>query len=74
MGLNMVEIKTEVEGIYRDTNNGALLNKDNGSLVAYKKLKQKNTEIEQMKSKVSNLDQEIKDVKNLLNQILEKLS
>lgn len=70
----MVEIKTEVEGIYRDTNNGALLNKDNGSLVAYKKLKQKNTEIEQMKSKVSNLDQEIKDVKNLLNQILEKLS
>lgn len=74
MGLNMVEIKTEVEGIYRDTNNGALLNKDNSSLEAYKKLKQKNTEIEQMKSKVSNLDQEIKDVKNLLNQILEKLS
>lgn len=70
----MVEIKTEVEGIYRDTNNGALLNKDNSSLEAYKKLKQKNTEIEQMKSKVSNLDQEIKDVKNLLNQILEKLS
>lgn len=70
----MVEVKTEVEGIYRDVNNGALLNKDNDALSAYKKMKQKNNELEQMKSKVNSLDQEIKDVKNLLTQILEKLS
>lgn len=67
-------VKTEVEGIYRDVNNGALLNKDNDALSAYKKMKQKNNEIEQMKNKVSNLDEEIKDVKNLLKQILEKIS
>jgi hypothetical protein len=70
----MVEVKTEIEGIYRDVNNGALLNKDNSALGAYKKMKQKNNELEQMKSKVNSLDEEIKDVKNLLNQILEKLS
>lgn len=70
----MVEVKTEIEGIYRDVNNGALLNKDNNALNAYKKMKQKNNEIEQMKSKVNSLDEEIKDVKVLLTKILEKLS
>lgn len=74
MGEVMVEVKTEIEGIYRDVNNGALLNKDNDALSAYKKMKQKNNELEQMKSKVNVLDEEIKDVKNLLKQILEKLS
>ena len=48
----MVEVKTEIEGIYRDVNNGALLNKDNDALSAYKKMKQKNNELEQMKHKV----------------------
>ena len=70
----MVEVKTEIEGIYRDVNNGALLNKDNNALNAYKKMKQKNNEIEQMKSKVNSLDEEIKDVKVLLTKILEKRS
>jgi len=70
----MTEIKTEVNGIYRNFENRALLNKDNDSLCAYKKIKQKNNELEYMKSKVNNLDEEIKGVKNLLNQILEKLS
>lgn len=70
----MVEVKTEIEGIYRDVNNGALLNKDNDALSAYKKMKQKNNELEQMKSKVNGLDEEIKEVKTLLTKILEKLS
>lgn len=70
----MVEVKTEVEGIYRDVNNGALLNKDNDALSAYKKMKQKNNELEQMKTKVNSLDEEIKEVKTLLTKILEKLS
>ena len=70
----MVEVKTEIEGIYRDVNNGALLNKDNDALSAYKKMKQKNNELEQMKTKVNSLDEEIKEVKTLLTKILEKLS
>ena len=69
----MVQIKTEIEGIVRDTTNGALLNRDNDSLIAYKKLKKKNAELEEMKTKVSNLDKEISDVKALLHKILEKI-
>lgn len=70
----MVEVKTEVEGIYRDMTNGALLNKDNNALTAYKKMKQKNNEVEQMKEKVNTLETDIKEVKNLLTKILEKIS
>lgn len=69
----MVQIKTEIEGIVRDITNGALLNKDNASLNAYKKAKAKNAEIEEMKNKVNNIDREISDIKTMLNIILEKL-
>lgn len=69
----MAEVKTEIDGIYRDVTNGALLNKDNTALSAYKKMKKKNEELEQMKHKVNNLDDEIKEVKKMLTQIIEKL-
>lgn len=69
----MVQIKTEIEGIFRDTTNGALLNRDNDRLNAYKKIKKKNAELEEMKNKVDNLDKEISDVKTLLHKILEKI-
>jgi len=69
----MTQIKTEVEGIVRDTTNGALLNKDNDALVAYKRSKQKNAEIEDMKRQVNTLNSEVADVKLLLHKILEKI-
>lgn len=68
-----MELKTEIEGIFRDVNNNALLNKDNSSLEAYKKIKKKNNEIEEMKMKVSNLNDEIYTIKTMLQKILEKL-
>jgi predicted transcriptional regulator len=68
----MVQIKTEVEGIIRDTTNGALLNRDNDSLSAYKKLKKKNAESEEIKSKVNNMEKEIFEIKSLLYKLLEK--
>lgn len=68
----MVQIKTEIEGIVRDTTNGALLNRDNDSLNAYKKLKKKNAESEEMKSKVNNMEKEISEIKTLLYKLLEK--
>lgn len=70
----MVEIKTEIDGIYRDVNTGALLNKNNDGLSAYKKAKQKNQELENMKETVNNLTNEIEGMKNILNRILEKVS
>lgn len=68
----MTNIKTEVEGIYRDTKNGALLNKDNDALSSYKKLKQKNRELEEMKDKVNKIETEMSDIKNILLQLVEK--
>jgi len=69
----MTELKTEVEGIVRDTTNGALLNKDNVSLEAYKKIKKKNYEMTEMQQKVNTFDERLSSIENALNKILEKL-
>lgn len=68
-----MHIKTEVEGIFRDTTNKALLNKDSSSLVAYKKMKQKNAEIDNVKNDVETLKKDVSDIKALLIKIAEKL-
>lgn len=65
----MVEVKTEIEGIYRDMNNGALLNKDNNALEAYKKRKNRQSEQE---NKINKLESELSEIKNLLLQLVEK--
>ena len=67
-------VKTEVEGIIRDTKNQALLNTDNNSLDAYKKIRKKSLEMEEVKNKVNSLDKEMIVIKSMLTQILEKLS
>jgi hypothetical protein len=58
----------ETEDIFvRDNNNiGCVLNTDNNALKAYKLKKQKNKEID-------NLKEEVKDIKNMLTLILEKM-
>ena len=68
-----MRIKTEVEGVLRDVNNGALLNSDNQSLIAYKKMKKRNMEIDEMKNDIDGLKNDISDIKGLLNKIAEKL-
>lgn len=66
-------IKTEVEGIYRDTNNNALLNKDNTALDAYKKMKRKNNEIDILKEDVDDMKEQLCEIKTLLTKLAEKL-
>lgn len=68
-----MQIKTEVEGIYRDISTGALLNKDSSALEAYKKMKKKNSEIEEMKMKVNSLESDISEIKTLLLKLVEKV-
>lgn len=68
-----MQIKTEVEGIYRDISTGALLNKDSSALEAYKKMKKKNSEIEEMKIKVNSLESDISEIKTLLLKLVEKV-
>lgn len=69
----MSEIRTEIANIVRDTTNGALLNKDNAALMAYKKNKKAMSEMDDIKTKVNNMEKEFSEVKTLLHAILEKL-
>jgi len=57
-----------IDGFVRDQgNNGAVINTDMGALAAYKLQKNKNKEIEVLK-------EEVKELKSVLYQILEKVS
>lgn len=69
----MTELKTEIEGIVRDTTNGALLNRDNVSLDAYKKMKKKNNDIIELQKKVNTFDSRLANIETALGKILEKL-
>ena len=68
-----MHIKTEVQGIFRDSTNKALLNKDDNSLVAYKRMKKKNADIDNVKEDVEMLKKDVSDIKALLIKIAEKL-
>ncbi len=68
-----MHIKTEVQGIFRDSTNKALLNKDDNSLVAYKRMKKKNADIDNVKEDVETLKKDVSDIKALLIKIAEKL-
>ena len=66
-------IKTEVDGIFRDSNSKALLNRDDTSLVAYKRMKKKNADIDDVKEDVEMLKKDVSDIKALLIKLAEKL-
>ena len=60
-------IKTDVEGLVKDPNSGAILNIDNEKLKAYKKQKQhflNNTE------KIKKVEDDIQEIKKLLEQLI----
>lgn len=69
----MMEQKTEKEGLYRDLTTGALLNKDNSALLAYKIRRQKEKEYESFKEKIKRIDDDISEIKNVLKAIAEKI-
>ena len=68
-----MEQKTEKEGLYRDLTTGALLNKDNAALLAYKMRRQKEKEFESFKEKIKRIDDDISEIKNVLKAIAEKI-
>jgi len=60
-------MKKTKDGFIRDMNNpGAVINTDNSALQAYKLKKQKDKEVDLLK-------EEVKDIKQMLTLILEKL-
>lgn len=65
-----MEKKTDVPGIYKPTE-GVLINKDNAALEAYKKRKQKERKIEALEQNVSEMKNDLEEIKTLLRGLLK---
>lgn len=59
------------ETLVRDSYSGAILNTDLAAVNAYKAKKNEINKIRQLESKVVNMEQDIKDIKTLLQMLVE---
>lgn len=70
----MVDQKTEIEGIYK-TSEGAVVNKDNIALRAYKdqrsKVRQKESQINRLENDMVSLKNDMQEIKNLLKGLIK---
>lgn len=62
--------KTEVPGFYKSSE-GVIVNKDKESLKAYKAQKSKNAQLNTMEEKVSRLESDISEIKELLKGLVK---
>lgn len=66
-----MDLKTERNGIYRSVE-GALINKDNDALQAYKLKKVKQHKMQQLEDDVSDLKNDMSEIKELLRKLINK--
>ncbi len=64
----IMEQKTEIPGLYRD-DSGALINKDNKSLLMYKKRKEEVNRIGKLEKDIESLNSDIKIIKEMLKEM-----
>ena len=69
----MIYEKTDIPGIVRDVQTQALINTNLDGLAAYKIRKNQAAELAETKKKVDNLQNEMSDIKQLLQKIVEKI-
>lgn len=69
----MIYEKTDIPGILRDVQTQALVNTNLDGLVAYKIRKHQAAELAETKKKVDNLQNEMSEIKQLLQKIVEKI-
>lgn len=62
--------KTEVPGVYKERD-GILINKDNQALAAYKKRMKKEKAIDDMQIEMTELKNDIQEIKNLLKGLVK---
>ena len=62
--------KTEAPGIYKQRD-GILINKDNDALAAYKKRMRKERAIDEMQDEISELKNDMKEIKELLKGLVK---
>lgn len=65
-------IKTEVEGLVKDVNSGAILNVDNTALEAYRRQKMAVDSAKTANERISKLENDIGDIKQMLQQLLKR--
>lgn len=67
-----MENKTEIPGVYK-VSEGILINKDNESLMKYKKRKElfnkKNKKIDSLENKINSLTADMEEIKTLLKKL-----
>ena len=62
------------DGFIRDSNNkGAVLNTDNSALQAYKLQKMKQKKLDNRLNEIDNIKSEMKEIKQMLNILIERL-
>lgn len=66
----MADKKTDIPGFYKSSD-GALINKDNEALAAYKKRKQKDKEVDEMREDITSLKSDMEEIKKLLQKALK---
>lgn len=65
-------IKTDVEGLVKDKQSGAILNVDNEKLNAYKKQKQAALKASQTFNRLDKVENDIGEIKQMLQQLLKR--
>lgn len=65
-------LETDVPGLVKDPNSGAILNVDNAKLNAYRKQKQFFEQKRNDSDRISKLEGDIIDIKRMLQQLLKR--
>jgi hypothetical protein len=65
-------VKTDVEGFVKDITSGAVLNVDNAKLEAYRKQKKFYEEKKLDQIRLSKLENDMSDIKEMLQQLLKR--
>lgn len=67
-------VKTEIEGLVKDTESGAVLNVNNDRLVAYKKQKLFMEERKMESYRIQKVEKDLSEIKSLLQELLRDRS
>lgn len=65
-------IKTDVEGLVKDPNSGAILNVDNSRLEAYKKQKQFMETNMRNIERINKVEKDLNEIKEMLSQLVQR--
>lgn len=66
-----MEHKTDVPGLYKNLTTGALINKDNKGLEAYRKRKLKESKFQMLENDITELKNDMQEIKSLLRGLIK---